>query len=111
MLSYAQTPAMERRNLEDRLGRIPSKRSAAKARSRTEPDRTRKVERETGAERILSAGSRGSGEVEVEPEAERAARFILEADDPDDDVEEAVDLIKEAGKPKDTREDEGGEGE
>lgn len=36
--------------------------------------------------------------VEVGPEAERAAEFILSADGPDRDTERAVALIKNAGR-------------
>lgn len=113
MLNYLQTPAQEARNLGDRLARAstrsrrgtsPDAGSRTKARS---PDRREDAGGERGAERILSAGSRGSREVDVEPEARRAANFILEADDPDDDVQESVRRIKEAGRERDAGEDEG----
>lgn len=106
MLNYLQTPAQRARNLEDRLARTstPSRRgTSSDAGSRTEPDRSPRDEGERAAERILNAG--GAREVEVGPEARRAAEFILSAEELDADTERAVDLIKNAGREPEREDD------
>lgn len=112
MFSYAQTPAMERRNLEDRLAR-----ASTRSRHETSPDagsRTKARSPEAEAPRVADSGrraaekilnARGAREVDVEPEARRAADLILSAERPDEDVAEAVDLIKNAGRERDAGED------
>lgn len=116
MLRYARTPKQEVRNLADRSARGGAlTRSRPKTRSRREPDREPEGEREArrAAEAIMNAGRRGSRRgLDVGPEAERAAEFIMSADDPDEEnVDEAVELIKNAGPKRDARKDEGAEEE
>lgn len=114
MLTYLQTPAQQARSLRDRAARsgiLTSTGSRSEAGSKKERTRRRPEKGEhASAERILNAGRRRETKgPEVGPEAERAAEFILSAEEPEDDVDEAVRLIKQAGRRKwDTRKGEGG---
>lgn len=59
-------------------------------------DRIRGTEGERAADFIMEAGAR---EVELDPEAERAANFVLAAEEePDRDTERAVEMIVCAGR-------------